>query len=109
MAGCVPKARPFRRIAQLSLGVRAAAGDETGKRAAAGRLADWVVAQVEAPADVVAVVGVRGVNRQFVHQQRVPTPHRHGSGLAAEQLTGDLQAIWARAMVEQTLAMALRP
>src|SRR6266487_3854477 len=64
MAGFMPAARPFHGIAQLCFWVVAAAGDEAREGAAAGGLADRVVAQVEAPADVVAMVGVGGVDGQ---------------------------------------------
>ena len=71
-------------------------GDETGEPGPTRGLAGGVVAQVEAPPDVVAAVGQGAVHGQFVHEQNVTGLEGHGYSIPAETLFQDVHVLHAR-------------
>src|SRR5258708_29601235 len=68
--GIQPELLPELGIAELGRGVGATSGDETGKVIAAGRLASRVVAQVNAAADIFAVIREGGMGRRLGQKKR---------------------------------------
>lgn len=66
--GFLPEAAPFRVVGEDGLGVGRAAGDEGGVEGASGGLAGRLVAQVNAPAHDVGVVGRPPVRGAAVHE-----------------------------------------
>ena len=67
-----PQARPLLGVGEHLLGAGGAPSREPGESRAAGRLADRLIAQVEAPADVLALVVERPVLGHLVEQDRTP-------------------------------------
>src|SRR5437763_5842240 len=67
--GIHPELLPDRWVAQLGLGIASAARDEPGKLGAARRLAGRVIAQVHAPAHVLAVVRQGAVRRGATQEE----------------------------------------
>lgn len=109
VAGVAPELFPHRWIAQDAFWVRSTAGDKAGEDIATGGLADGIVAQVEAPAHVVAVVGQRAVDGVAGEEEHVAGLHRHRhSRFHIHKLLGDAQAAgMAGAVGVQARAMAL--
>ena len=77
VAGVAPELLPRRCIAQDAFWISSTTGDKAGEEVAARGLADWIVAQVEAPAYVVAVVGQRAVDGVLSEEKHVAGLHGH--------------------------------
>ena len=109
--GVAPEPGPGLGVAQFTVGVASVACHESGELRAAGGLAGRVVAQVEAPAYLVADVGRRAVDGVLVHQDHVGGTGRDGSNpVEIQQRVGDGQraARYVRAVGSQRLPVAAR-
>ena len=77
VASVAPELFPRHWIAQDAFRVSSAAGDKAGEEVAARGLANWIVAQVKAPAHVVAGVGQRAVDGVLSEEKHVAGLHGH--------------------------------
>ncbi|CAA9390480.1 MAG: hypothetical protein AVDCRST_MAG93-9704 [uncultured Chloroflexia bacterium] len=71
-----PERGPFLGLTQDAVRIGLATRDEMRKIRTAGRLSHWVIAQVEAPADMIAAVFERCVLCAAMHEQHVTRLHR---------------------------------
>ena len=82
---------PLGWVAQFAVWIAAAARDESGEGDAPGGLVGGIVAQVKAPADLVADVGIGAVDGLLVDADDVAALDRQGDGpIGGEELFGDL-------------------
>ena len=77
VARVAPELFPRRWIAQDAFWISSAASDKAGEEVAARGLANWIVAQVKAPAHVAAVVGQRAVDGVLSEEEHVAGLHGH--------------------------------
>ncbi len=82
----LPLLRPLGVIAQLRAGVGATAGDKGRVEAAPRWRAAALIAQVEAPADIVAGIGRRAMRDEFVHQEHAALLHGQCHDLVSGQI-----------------------
>src|ERR1700730_15475332 len=73
--GFQPQLRPLCWHPQFGVGMRFAAGDESGKPGTAGRLTHGVISQIETPPNALAFVWQRRMHQFLVKEEHVSGLH----------------------------------